>query len=88
MRALCGCCDLQRLRDAVERVRAYEWGDADRAVVFGAISACAGCGTPASRESLIGLATRAGFPDLELETYFDGNGASVEEAVEKLLAAR
>jgi hypothetical protein len=89
LRALCGCGDLRRLRDAVERVRTHEWGNADHSVVFGAIRECVERGAVVTREAVIGMATRAGFPDVELAEYFaGGDGLSLEEAVEKLLAAR
>jgi hypothetical protein len=89
LKALCGSAESSRLVAAVEFLRAYDWADADRAVVFGAIRTCAERGAAVTHETLIGLVTRAGFPDVDLREYFaPGRDATLEDAVEKLLAAR
>jgi hypothetical protein len=63
------------LRAAVKMVAAYSWTVPDHAVVYAAVRAALERGAAATEETLSGLATRAGFPDLDWDLYF----ADVEE---------
>jgi hypothetical protein len=86
VRALCACTELARTRAAAARLVGYEWSEPDHAVVFSAIRGAAERRAAVTRETLIALATRAGFPDLKLQTYFESREVgSLEAAVSALL---
>ena len=82
---LCACADVPRLRAAVTQLRAHEWLDADRAVLFAAIHECVGRDAKVTREAVIAMATRAGFPDIDFEQYFARGDEELGGAVEALL---
>jgi hypothetical protein len=85
---MCACADVARLRTVVKRLRAYEWRVADHAVVFGAIRSCVVRGADVTPENLIALATRAGFPDVEIDAYFQArDGRGLDAVVTELLGA-
>jgi hypothetical protein len=86
VRVLCACTELVRTRAAVARLAGYDWSQPDHAVVFSAIRSSAERGATVTSETLMALATRAGFPDLELQAYFQPREvSSVEAAVGALL---
>jgi hypothetical protein len=86
LRSLCASTQLARTRAAVARLAGYDWTEPDHAVVFTAIRGAAERGAAVTSETLMALATRAGFPDLELQAYFQPREASsVEAAVGALL---
>jgi hypothetical protein len=86
--ALCACAETAPTQAAMERLRAYEWRVADHAVVFAAIRGCVERGAGVTRENLIALATRAGFPDVEIDAYFQArDDQDLNDAITKLLNA-
>lgn len=88
LRALCAHTELARVRTAVARLADYDWSEPDHAVVFGAIRNVAELRATMTRDTLSLLATRAGFPDLELEGYFvPRDVGTVEAAVDALLTS-
>lgn len=86
LRALCACPDSARARTAIQSLQRYEWTDPDNAVVFGAICTLAERDSAFTHENLIAIATRAGFPDIELAKYFSSEGVPLESTVRTLLA--
>jgi hypothetical protein len=89
LRALCTCTELARTRAAVARLAGYDWSEPDLAVVFSAIRSAAERGAEVTRETVLMMATRAGFPELDLGTYFEPREvSSVEAAVGALLGER
>jgi hypothetical protein len=88
LRELCACADVPRLRAAVTQLRTHEWHDADRAVVFAAIHESVERDGKLARETVIAMATRAGFPDIDFEQYFARGDEELGGAVEALLNCR
>jgi hypothetical protein len=88
LRELCACSGVPRLRAAVTQLRTHEWIDADRAVVFAAIRECVERDAKVTREAVIAMATRAGFPDIDCEQYFARGDEELGGAVEALLKCR
>jgi hypothetical protein len=86
LRAVCARRDAA-LRAAVKMVARYSWTAPDHAVVYAAVRAALERGAAATtRESLSGLATRAGFPDLDWDLYFaDVEQTDFEGAVAQML---
>lgn len=62
-----------------QRLRATQFAAPEHEIIFRAVEKMPSGSHEAVRESLAGALTRQGFPDLDLDVLFDGNGASEKD---------
>jgi hypothetical protein len=83
---------------AVLRLQAHSWRDAEHRIVFEAVAKLSGRNATELRRQLPAQATRMGFPDVHWETYFASktspstegakeNNPNMETLIARLLAA-
>ena len=101
LRMLChphGRADAKSREQAVLRLQAHSWHDAEHRVVFEAVAKLPGREAAELRRQLPAQATRMGFPDVHWETYFASktspstegakeNNPNMETLIARLLAA-
>jgi hypothetical protein len=76
LRVLCdphGRADAKSREQAVLRLQAHSWHDAEHRIVFEAVAKLPGRDAAELHRQLPAQATRMGFPDVNWETYFASN---------------
>jgi hypothetical protein len=65
--------DRKSREEAVLRLQAHRWRDAEHRIIFEAVAKLPGRNATELRRQLPAQATRMGFPDVHWETYFTSN---------------
>jgi hypothetical protein len=68
---------------AVRRLQAHSWRDAEHRIVFEAVRKLPGRNATELRRQLPAQTTRMGFPDVHWETYFASNTSSSTESAKE-----
>jgi len=86
LRMLCdprGEADGKSREQAVLRLQAHRWRDAEHRIVFEAVAKLPGRNATELRRQLPAQATRMGFPDVQWETYFASNTSPSTEGAKE-----
>ncbi len=70
LRALCQAADAALVRRACRLLRRYPWPQGERRIVYECCAALSARGARISHANLAAEVTRAGFPDVDLESLF------------------